>query len=131
MRMAEEGVRGSLGRRDKGCFSKTDSMLGCVTLQFSISILCPQFIIPFEQEGIFEMDYQMRLRDRSSGSGGCVSREEYVGWRMSGDAFPFDDDDGDDDDDDQTRKCRNPTLVSSVVTRERRTGLRSMEDGFW
>ena len=85
-------------------------------------------MIPFDQEGIFEMDYEMRLKDRSSGSG-CVSREEYVGWRMSGDAFPFDDDD--EDDDDQTRKCRNPTLVSSVVTRERRTGSRSTEDGFW
>ena len=130
MRRAEERVRGSLGRRDKDCFSKADSMLGCVALQFSISILCPQFIIPFEQEGIFEMDYQMRLRDRSGGSGGCVSRGEYVGWRMSGDAFPFDDDD-DDDDDDQTRKVRNPTLVSSVMTRERRTGSRSMENGFW
>ena len=76
--------------------------------------------VHFEQEGIFEMDYQMRLKDRSGG-GGCVSREEYVGWRMSGDAFPFDEDEDDDDDDDETRKCRNPTLVSSVMTRERRS----------
>ena len=73
------------------------------------------------------MDYQMRLVDRS-GSGGCVSREEYVDWRMSGDAFPFSDDNADDE---EIKKCRNPTLVSSVITKERGTGARSTEDGFW
>ena len=76
------------------------------------------------------MDHQMRLADRSGGGGGCVPREEYVDWRMSGDAFPFSDDD--EHDEEEMEKCLNPTLVSSVVTKERRTGSRSTEeDGFW
>ena len=75
------------------------------------------------------MDYQMRLLDRSGGGGGgCVSREEYVDWRMSGDAFPFSDGEGNNE---EMRKCLNPTLISGVITKERRSGKRATEDGFW
>ena len=81
------------------------------------------FILFISQEGIFDMDYQMRMVDRG---GAGISNLEYKTWRSTGNAYNF----GDSEDDMEENYCMpNNSLVSSLVTHK--GGDRLSRRGYW
>lgn len=75
------------------------------------------------QEGIFDMDYQMRMVPRG---GAGISNLEYSTWRSTGNAYNF----GDTEDDMEENYCMpNNSLVSSLVTHK--GGDRLSRRGYW
>ena len=77
----------------------------------------------FSQDGMFDMDHQMRVVTRG---GGGISQLEYKTWRSTGNAFNF----GESEADMEDNYCMpNNSLVSSLVTHK--GGDRLSRRGYW
>ncbi|TRY68388.1 hypothetical protein TCAL_01422 [Tigriopus californicus] len=78
------------------------------------------------REGVIDMDYRLRLVERG---GSIISLLEYSDWRLSGNAFIFDEEK--DQGEEMNKTQTNPTLISSLLVKDPSSRKKVPQYGFW
>lgn len=94
------------------------------------------------KDGIFEMDYQLRLIDRG---GAKISHKEYCGWRKTGLAYPRTEEQVaakpmsysqkeeamEDEEEEVSQACPNLTLLSCLAVKDNKAKKTELRKGYW